>query len=168
MSEVDYRATSYADLGKYQSIISQHSIAAAGAAGAGAILPLADTIVVSGIWITMIVRIAERAGHTVDEAVVQKFVISLLQGAGSYIVGSALLRVLLMMTGVGIIGASVINALLNFLYTARLGVFIAEQFDEPGFEMIHALSTVDSVIKIVFSIPTVDELKFAFNATRNK
>jgi uncharacterized protein (DUF697 family) len=164
----DYKVTSYADLGKYQEIITQHSLAAAAAAGAGAIVPLADTVAVSGIWLTMIARIAEKAGHDTDDATIQKFVINILQGAGSYLVGSAVLRVLMIATGVGIIGAAVINALLNFLYTARLGIFIAEQFARPGFKMAHALSVVDSVIKIVFAIPTVDELKFAFNVTQKK
>ena len=164
----DYRVTSYANLGKYQDIISQHAIAAAGAAGVGAVIPLADTIAVSGIWIAMIARIAERSGHQADDAIIQKFVITILQGAGSYIVGTAVLRVLMMTTGIGIIGAAVLNALLNFLYTARLGIFIAEQFDRPGFEMTHALATVDSLIQIVFSLPTIGELKFAFNVTQGK
>lgn len=168
MTSSDYKVTSYADLGKYQAIIAQHSVMAAGAAGASAIVPIADTVAVSGIWLTMIARIAETSGNHTDAAVIRKFVVSVVQGAGSYIIGSLVLRGLLMATGVGIIGAIAMNALLNFLYTARLGIFIAEQFDKPGFEMAHALSMVESATKIIFSIPTIDELKFAFNVTQNK
>lgn len=162
----DYKATSYADLGKYQAIIAQHSVITAGAAGAGAIIPLADTVAVSGIWLTMIGRIAEASGNHADDAVIQKFVISVVQGAGSSVVGTLVLRGLMIATGIGIVGAVVMNALLNFLYTARLGIFIAEQFDQPGFEMSHALSMVEAASKIVFSIPTISELKFAFNMTQ--
>ncbi len=166
MVDPEYRATSYTDLGKYQSVISQHSLIAASAAGAGAIVPIADTIAVSGIWLAMIGRIAETSGNRADDAVIQKFVISVVQGAGSYIIGTLVLRGLMIATGIGIVGAVAMNALLNFLYTARLGIFIAEQFDKPGFEMTHALSMVESATKIVFSIPTIEELKFAFNVTQ--
>jgi hypothetical protein len=98
----------------------------------------------------------------------QKFVVNVLQGAGSYLVGSAVLRYLLMFTGIGILGGAALNALLNFLYTARLGIFIAEQYDQPGFSMEHGLSAIDSIGKIVFAVPTAEELKFAFKMTRNQ
>lgn len=72
-----------------------------------------------------------------------------------------------MLTGISILGSAVLNAILNFLYTARLGIFIAEQYDKPGFTMEHALSALDSASKIIFAVPTADELKFAFKMTQN-
>jgi uncharacterized protein (DUF697 family) len=163
------RITNLDDLGKYQDIIFQHSLSAAATGGTiGAILPGADTVGVSAIWITMIIRIADAAGNPTDDAVVQKFIVSLVQSAGSYIVGTVVLRIILLSTGVGILGAAVMNALLNFLYTARLGIFIAEQYDNPGFSMEHAMSALDSAAKIIFVIPTPEELKFAFKMTQKK
>lgn len=160
--------TTLDDLGKYQDIIFQHSLSAAATGGTiGAILPGVDTAGVSAIWIAMIVRISKASGNTTDDAVVQKFVINLLQSAGCYIVGTVVLRFILLSTGIGILGAAVMNAMLNFLYTARLGIFIAEQYDHPGFSMEHAMSALDSAGKIIFAIPTAEELKFAFKVTRN-
>ncbi|MGJ3248168.1 MAG: hypothetical protein ACFE0I_19050 [Elainellaceae cyanobacterium] len=161
------RITNLDDLGKYQDIIFQHSLSAAATGGTiGAILPGVDTVGVSAIWIGMIVRIADAAGNVADDAVVQKFIVNLLQGAGSYIIGSVVLRLILMSTGIGILGTAVMNAILNFLYTARLGIFIAEQYDNPGFSMEHAMSALDSAAKIIFAIPTPEELKFAFKMTQ--
>jgi hypothetical protein len=163
------RITTLDNLGKYQDIIFQHSLSATAIGGTiGAIIPGADTIGVSGVWITMIVRIADKAGNPVDDAMVQKFIINLLQGAGSYIVGTAVLRVILMSTGIGLLGSAMLNAILNFLYTARLGIFIAELYDNPGFSMEHTTAMLDSAVKIIFAIPTPEELKFAFRMTRTK
>lgn len=163
----DYRVTDIEDLGKYQDIIFQHSIAAAATGGTiGAIIPGVDTAGVAAIWVAMIVRISQRSGNYTEDATIQKFIINLLQGAGSYIVGTIALRLLLMTTGIGILGAAALNAMLNFLYTARLGIFIAEQFDKPGFSWEQGLSAIESIAKIIFAVPTVEELKFAFKVTK--
>lgn len=163
------RITTLDNLGKYQDIIFQHSLSATAIGGTiGAILPGADTVGVSATWIAMILRIADKSGNPTDDAIVQKFIINLLQGAASYIIGTAVLRVILMSTGIGILGAATLNALLNFLYTARLGIFMAELYDNPGFSIEHAMSALDSAVKIIFAIPTAEELKFAFRMTHNK
>lgn len=163
-----YRVTTLDDLGKYQNIIFQHSLAAAATGGTiGAIVPGVDIAGVSLTWVAMVARIADKAENYTEDAVVQKFVINIIQGAGSYLIGTVVLRYLLMATGIGILGGAALNALLNFLYTARLGIFIAEQYDKPGFTMEHSLSAIDSIAKIVFAVPTPEELKFAFKMTRN-
>lgn len=162
-----YRVTTIDDLGKYQDIIHNHALAAAATGGTiGAIVPGLDTIGVSAIWLSMITDISDCADNYADEAAVQKFIVTVLQGAGSYIVGTVVLRALLLSTGIGILGSATLNALLNFLYTARLGIFIAEQSDQPGFTIEHTLSALQSVGKIIFALPTVDELRFAFKMTR--
>lgn len=162
----NYRVTTLEDLGKYQDIIFEHSMAAAATGGTiGALVPGVDIAGVSLIWITMVARIADQAGNSTDDAVIQKFIVSTLQGAGSYLVGTVVLRYLLMFTGIGILGSAALNGLLNFLYTARLGIFIAEQYDQPGFTMEHILSAMDSASKIIFAVPTAEELKFAFKIT---
>lgn len=162
-----YRATSIDDLGKYQDIIHNHALAAAATGGTiGAIIPGTDIIGVSAIWLSMVSDISDRTGNYADEAVVQKFILAVLQGAGSYLVGSAVLRTALLFTGIGILGSAALNSLLNFLYTVRLGIFIAEQYDHPGFTIDHSLSALQSVGEIIFAVPTAEELKFAFKRTR--
>jgi hypothetical protein len=163
------RVTNLDNLGKYQDIIFQHSLSAAAIGGTiGGIVPGLDTVGVSASWFTMILRISDASGNYTDDAIVQKFIVNLLQGAGSYIVGTIVLRALMISTGVGIFGAMAMNSLLNFLYTARLGIFIAEQYDNPGFSIEHSMSAIDSIGKIIFAIPTAEELKFAFKMTQNK
>jgi hypothetical protein len=165
----NYRVTTVDDLGKYQDIIFGHSISAAATGGTiGALLPGLDTIGVSAIWLSMISQISERSNNYTDEESIKKFLVVVFQGAGSYIVGSTVLRYALLLTGFGAIGSAALNALLNFLYTARLGIFIAEQYDQPGFTMEHALSALVSAGKIVFAVPTADELRFAFKMTQNR
>lgn len=163
-----YRVTNLDDLGKYQDIIFQHSLTAAGIGGTiGAIIPGVDVAGVSATWITMIARIADRAGHA-DDGAFAKFIINSLQGAGSYMVGSTVLRWLLLATGIGILAGAALNAVLNFLYTARLGIFIAEQYDKPGFEWEHGFAAAESIVEIIFAVPTLEELKFAFTMVNKK
>lgn len=165
----NYRVTTLDNLGDYQETIFEHALAAAATGGTvGALLPGLDTIGVSAIWLSMIAQIAEHSHNATDEAAAQKFVITVLQGAGSYIAGSTILRYLLLLTGIGALGSAALNVLLNFLYTARLGIFIAELYDQPGFTMEHALSTMHSAGKIIFAVPTVDELRFAFKMTADR
>lgn len=164
-----YRVTTLDNLGEYQETIFGHAIAAATTGGTiGAIVPGLDTVGVSAIWLSMIVQIADQAHSEADKATIQKFIITVFQGAGSYMVGSTVLRYLLLATGIGAIGGAVLNALLNFLYTARLGIFIAELYDRPGFTPDHMMATADSAVKIIFTVPTVEELRFAFNMTKNQ
>jgi hypothetical protein len=164
-----YRVTTLDNLGEYQETIFEHALAAAATGGTiGALVPGLDTIGVSAIWLSMIVKISEHSHNATDEAAAQKFVITILQGAGSYLAGTTVLRYALLCTGIGALGAAALNALLNFLYTARLGIFIAELYDQPGFTMEHALSAMYSAGKIIFAVPTVDELRFAFKMTTDQ
>ncbi|PAX48233.1 hypothetical protein, partial [Brunnivagina elsteri] len=164
-----YQVTNLDNLGKYQDIILNHSLTAAGIGGTiGALVPGLDIAGVSATWISMIVQIAEKAGHPVDEDAIKKFIINLLQGAASYLIGSNVLKGLLALTGIGILPAAGLNALLNFLYTARLGIFFAQQYDRPGFQWEHAFAAAESIPEIVFKVPTIEELKFAFKMTDNQ
>lgn len=167
MSET-YRVTTLDNLGEYQDTIFGHALVAATTGGTiGAIVPGLDTLGVSATWLSMIIQIANQAdNNNADKAIIQKFIITVLQGAGSYIIGTKVLQGLLMLTGIGIVGGAVLNALLNFLYTARLGIFIAELYDQPGFTPEHMLSTAGSAAKIIFTVPSVEELRFAFKMTQ--
>ncbi|NJM99763.1 MAG: hypothetical protein HC800_23830 [Phormidesmis sp. RL_2_1] len=168
MSEA-YRVTTLDNLGEYQETIFGHALTAATIGGTiGAIVPGSDTFGVSATWLSMIIQIANHADSETDKAIIQKFLITVVQGAGSYIIGTKVLQGLMMMTGIGIVGSAVLNASLNFLYTARLGIFVAELYDQPGFTSEHMMSTASSAIEIIFKVPTVEELRFAFNMTRKQ
>jgi hypothetical protein len=161
------RITSVANLGKYKDIVHQSALTAAGLAVPGTFIPVADLVGVSGVWFSMIYRIAESSGNGyIEKGAIQRFCINLAQGAGSYYFGSKALQWLLIMTGVGAIGAVALNTALNYLYTARLGVYIADQFDTPDFHMENAFSGIASIIPIMFAVPSIDELKFAFGITQ--
>lgn len=168
MSET-YCVTTLDNLGEYQDTIFDHSLAAATVGGTvGAVIPGSDTLGVSAIWLSMIIQISNHADNETDKAIIQKFLITVLQGAGSYIIGTKVLQGLMIMTGIGIVGSAVLNALLNFLYTARLGIFVAELYDQPGFTPEHMMSTAGSAMEIIFKVPTIEELRFAFKMTREK
>ncbi|AFZ38313.1 hypothetical protein Sta7437_4885 (plasmid) [Stanieria cyanosphaera PCC 7437] len=162
------KITSVADLGKYKDIVHQSALASAGLAVPGTFVPGVDLLGVSGVWISMIYRIAETSGNGyIEKGAIQRFCVNLAQGAGSYYFGSKALQWLLIATGVGAIGAVTLNSALNYLYTARLGVYIAEQFDRPDFHMENVFSGIGSIIPIMFAIPSIDELKFVFGITKD-
>jgi hypothetical protein len=167
-----YRVTALDSLGKYQGTIFEHALAAAATDGTiGALAPELDTIGISAIWLSMIVQISEHSHNASDDAAAQKFVFSISQGSGSYIASAPTLRVLryvLLFTDIGILEPAALNVLLNFLYTARLGIFIAELYEQSEFSMEHTLSTLNSAGKIIFAVPTVDELRFASKMITNR
>ena len=152
-------------LDKYNDIINKTALTAAGFGVPGAFVPWLDVGSVSACWITMTMMIAEKAGHQVDEKSVGKFIVTIVEGAAAYMIGSKVLTALLNLIPVAGTGTAIsLNAALNWLYTIRLGRALAKRFDNRNFDMEDLAGMAVTIQAMVFVVPSLGELKQAFSA----
>jgi uncharacterized protein (DUF697 family) len=145
-------------------IIIKSAIAAGGAGAPGAFVPGIDIAAISSIWTNMVTCIARETGRKIDNNTVLKFIGAIASGSAAYIGGSKAINWLLnLIPGVGTIAAVGLNCAFNFVYTFRLGKQVAKEFEKSTFDADSLLYFGKSIMKIVFAVPTVSELKEAFN-----
>ncbi len=150
-----------------EDIIKKHEKAiytaayAAGAAGIpGAFIPTLDITVVGGAWATMTVSIANKSGRKLDKDTAFKLCSTILAGGAAYIGGTKILTYLFhMIPGLGTMGAVGINSLLNFLYTFRMGRFIAMQMEKADFNTEDFASMIPEITAMVFAMPSMAEIR---------
>jgi|SRR5215217_9167769 len=73
---------------EHKDIVKKAIGASATAGVPGFLFPIADTVGMATIWTPMIVAMAKRSGHKLDENLVLKVVGSALLGASAYAVAS--------------------------------------------------------------------------------
>jgi hypothetical protein len=148
---------------KYEHEIYTTAYIAAASGTWGAFIPVMDTVYVSASWVIMIGSIAEKANRKLEKETVAKFVSGILAGSAAYLAGTKVLVFLLnAIPGLGTLGAVGINALLNFLYTIRLGRYIALAMEKPDFNTSDWANLIPEITSVVFGIPTVPEMQEAF------
>lgn len=148
---------------KYESDIYTCAYTAAASGTWGSVMPVMDTVYVSFSWVAMIIAIGEKANRKFDKDTVAKFVASILAGSAAYLGGTKLLVFLLnAVPGLGTLGAVGINMLLNFLYTIRLGRYIALQMEKPEFNTSDWANLIPEITSVVFGIPTIQEMQEAW------
>jgi uncharacterized protein (DUF697 family) len=131
--------------GKYEGIIRKAVISAA---TSGAI-PFSDVVIMSGIWGTMIVAIASRAGHPLTMERAFKLAGATLAGIGTFKLGTkAFTMALHFFPGIGTITAMGIDSFINAFQTYRLGVQLSEQFDRTTVSMEDMTSIVKHVMDL--------------------
>lgn len=131
----------------------------------GTFIPAADVTGIVGGWALMIVKIAADCDRQMDRDTAVKIATSILAGAAGYIGGSKIFTVGLqfVLPGLGTLGALALNSLLNFLYTIRLGRFIALQMEKPGFDTEDWANLIPEITSVVFAMPSVMELRETWN-----
>ncbi|ELP54194.1 hypothetical protein D3800_20305 [Microcystis aeruginosa NIES-298] len=148
---------------KYEDSIYGCAFMAAGIGAPGSIVPGLDIGGVSGTWAGMILGIAKIAERQLDKNTVLKFVGGILAGSAGYLGGSKVLTFALhAVPGIGTLGAVGINCLLNFIYTIRLGRYVALQMEKPGFDTQDWADLIPEITALVFAMPTVTELREAW------
>ncbi|GHO77939.1 hypothetical protein KSD_57100 [Ktedonobacter sp. SOSP1-85] len=122
----------------YDTIL-RTAAAAASAAGPLAISPIpgADTLVIAGVWSTMMIAVARKAGQGVFNGEVSKKVaLSVIAGAGAYWTGSKLFTwILAKIPVVGWVTGSGINAGLNGIFTLWMGYALIDLFEGPNLKI---------------------------------
>jgi uncharacterized protein (DUF697 family) len=152
---------------KNEDIIKMHenaiytaAFAAAAVGVPGAFAPFLDVTAVGGIWATMMVAIATKAGRQLDKDTALKIATAILTGASAYVAGSKLIGFLLhFIPGAGSIVSVGVNSLLNFLYTFRLGRYLALKMEKPEFDTGDFADVIPEMTTMVFSLPSITELR---------
>jgi len=115
--------------------------AVTGAAATGplamSLIPTADTIVIAGIWTTMMIAIARKRGRSLDAETGKKLVPAFIAQAGAYWVGSkALTWVVAKVPGIGMVTGSAANGVLNATFTVWVGLTFIDLAEREDFELI--------------------------------
>lgn len=121
----------------YDNII-RTAVVAASAAGPLAMspIPATDTVVVAGIWTTMMTGIARKTGHSLDLETGKKVVLAVISGAGLYWTGGkALTWIIARIPGIGWVTGSGANSVLNGTFTVWLGYSLIDLFEKEDFEL---------------------------------
>lgn len=141
---------------------------AATAAGGGLLgVTGGDIPVVAGAWGTMMLAIANHHGVSLDEETCVKTCAGILACYGGYKAGSTILSWILVPFTLGgsLLIANGLNALLNAVFTCRVGILFNNLYGEQGYKTA-AITFGGHIIRQIFAIPTsseVSDLKNIFN-----
>lgn len=145
---------------KHEVAIYTAAYAAAAAGIPGAFIPALDVGAISTAWVGMLLAIASNSNRHLDRNTALKFATGLLAGSAAYLGGSKLFTFALnFIPGIGTVAAVGINSLLNFLYTFRLGRFIALQMEKSEFDTEDWASMIPEVTALVFAMPSIMEMQ---------
>ncbi|MER7565310.1 hypothetical protein ACGFWE_27825 [Streptomyces sp. NPDC048523] len=124
---------------------------AAGAIGVPGVYSFGlDVSVVSGIWVGMLMKIAEDSGHPIDGAYAMKVATAVASSVAGYVAGSKVfIQIARWFPGMGTAAAMSVNVTLNYVYTKRLGKAFAGFFDHSDFELLDAAELVLILIPLI-------------------
>lgn len=153
---------------EYDDIIATAVVAAAGLGAGTAFAPGADIALCSGTWIAMMAAIADRSGHDENKVYWSKVLTSVGMGAAGYWAGSKVFTGILfyLIPGAGSITAATLNAVLNGLYTWRLGTSLVNLFNKPDFDIRDAESVARYLKGALAPIPTYGEVRHVWELIR--
>lgn len=144
---------------KYKPIISKGVLASLAAGPLGAFGGI-DTLAVGGIWTTMFVSIADKAGKDLDEEYVKKFITSAATGAVAYYAGcKAATWLFHLIPGGGTLLAMGASTIMNAIYTLKFGSGVAHSFEKGQLDFSDAAVAATSVLAALCTIPSMDEWK---------
>gem|GEM_PF-6938340 len=143
----------------YDDIIYTSAATAASAASLGSLLfPGSDLGTLPATWTGMTVTIALRAGHQISPGIAAKFITSILGGVAAFLIRQkAMSKLLSLIPGLGTLGTAGIDAFVVALITIRLGKFLAEQFEEPEFNVSDLNAIGGAALAILFDFPSTEE-----------
>lgn len=131
---------------KYKGIIRKSAIAAS----MSGVIPFSDIVIMSGIWGTMIVSIAARAGHPLSMERATKLATALFTGVLAFKAATKVLTAILhFFPGIGTITALGIDSFINAFQTYRLGRQFAKELDQADFNMDHVMELAGGIIETV-------------------
>jgi uncharacterized protein (DUF697 family) len=151
---------------EHKDIVKQSIWASAAAGVPGFLFPIADAAAMTAIWTSMIVRMAKRSGHELDENLVLKVVGGALLGASTYVVASygitKLVAVAFSLTPPGrilIVLLGGVNCTWDALLTYRLASAISGPLSRPGFTEQDLWDFLGPVLSNLKKLPQFRELR---------
>ena len=149
---------------EYRGIIRKGVAAATAAGPLGAFAGPFDAGAVGGIWTTMLISIAKRSGHSIDGAFASKFVSTVGAGAVAYYGGcKAATWLFHLIPGAGTLAAMGVSSALNAIFTYKFGAAVSELFDKAEFELKDAAGMATSVLGLMCTFPSINEIKDLIN-----
>lgn len=145
---------------KYQEPIGIAVVAASAVGPVGILLPAFDMAGIGVIWTTMVEEIARRSGHRVNPAGILKVVTAAAGAASGYALGSKILTwsLVALVPFAGVPTAMAANATLNGIFTLKLGLSCAKQFDRPDFDTLDILNLAATVAGALTPVPSAEEV----------
>jgi uncharacterized protein (DUF697 family) len=152
----------------YNDIIGAAVVTTAGLGVGTAFAPGADIALCGGAWVGMMVAIADRSGHQENKAFWGKVLASVGMGAAGYWAGSKVFTGILfyVIPGAGSVTAATLNALLNGLYTWRLGNSFANLFDKSDIDLRDVGAVAGYLRGALAPIPTYGEVRHVWGLIR--
>jgi uncharacterized protein (DUF697 family) len=150
----------------YDVIIATAAASSAAAAPLLVVSVVSDAPVVAGIWTGMIYKICRRAGHDIDRDTAGRLAVAVAASAGTYWAGSKLLGVILSKIPFTMAPAVGTNALLNAVFTLRLGHALIDLMERPEFDITDWNYLVGFLGKAMRPRPSVEELQRAARLLR--
>jgi uncharacterized protein (DUF697 family) len=135
-----------------------HALWAGGLGTVTVFVPFADLAVIATVWTSLLIQIAETAGHAINNKYAKKFAVALVKGILLYVAGSNIGTRLLAWTGLGAPAAMALNAGLNYGYTWLLGGFLIKQFSQPNVDW-NGLGKSAAAYLLSFGISEVSHIK---------
>lgn len=138
-----------------------NGLAAAAAAGPlGAITGPFDAAAIGGIWSTMLLAIADKSNHKLDEHFCAKFITTVGTGSLSYYGGCKAASYLFhLIPGAGTLLAMGISTTLNVLFTYKFGAAVTKLFDKETFDFKDAARAATTVLAHMCTRPTIREIQ---------
>ncbi|HXO27227.1 MAG TPA: hypothetical protein VOA80_07785 [Thermoanaerobaculia bacterium] len=144
---------------QYREIVRNGTLSAGAVGLPGAFSFGLDVSAMTGIWIAMMIAVADRSAHRSDRVFAAKVVASVLAGVGAYVGGSKIAVTLLhLIPGAGTLAAMGVNSGLNALFTYKFGHAISNLFDKGTFDGGDATAAAATVLTLVACLPNLDEL----------
>jgi hypothetical protein len=109
----------------------------------------------------MVAEIADRSKHQANKAAIAKIVTAAVSAASGYALGSKVLSWarIAVFPCAGVPTAMAANAALNGLFTLKLGMATAKQFDRPDFDLLDVMNVAVIIAGGALTpIPSADEL----------
>lgn len=150
---------------KYYGTVGTAVAAAAGIAVPGLFVPALDMAGVGATWTVMIGSIADKSGQHVSPTSVAKVAAASVSAVSAYMLGSKILTwaatpLILAFPVAGVPAAVAVNAMLNGLFTLRLGIAAASKFSRPDFNALDILEVAASIASVLVKLlPSTKEIQ---------
>jgi uncharacterized protein (DUF697 family) len=143
----------------YDVIIATAAASTVGAAPLIAVSPVSDAPAVAVIWTGMIYRICRKAGHEIERETASRLALGVAASAGAYWAGSKALGVALTKIPFTMGPAIGMNAVLNALFTFRLGQALVDLMEKPDFDLRDWGYLVGFLSMVLRPRPSVEEVQ---------
>lgn len=143
-----------------EEIITNRMVASVSISPAGALVPMLDTVAITGIWGNMLYEIAKYHDVTLTGTECTKIITACGSSILGYLGGSKTLSWLLnLVPGVGTLGAMAGNVVFNGYYTYAVGKAFHQMLEDYDINGKTVYEIAKILVHLFVPIPSVSDLK---------